>query len=206
MEEGRPARPGGRAGLSSIARGRWSVSKRVKVLGLGNVLMGDDAFGPWVIHDLAERWLFPDEVEVTDLGTPGLDLTPYLSGVETVVLVDTVHSDGAPGELRLYGKAALLSHPPKARVSPHDPGLVEALLALDFEGTGPASVLLVGAIPSRTEKGAGLTPALRDAVPRAAAAVLSELSRLGLGPTRRDTTTTRAPWWEAPLRDDRAAG
>lgn len=170
----------------------------MRVLGLGNVLMGDDAFGPWVVHELSAGWTFPDGVEVVDVGTPGLDLTPFLSGAGTVVIVDTVHADGAPGELKLYGKAALLSSPPKPRVSPHDPGLVEALLLLDFAGTGPEEVLLVGAIPLSTGKGTALTPALRAAVPRAAEAVVAELSRLGLAAARREGAARSLPWWEAP--------
>ena len=49
----------------------------VRVLGLGNVLMGDDALGPWVVHHLVSTYDFPPEVAVVDVGTPGLDLVPY---------------------------------------------------------------------------------------------------------------------------------
>ena len=63
----------------------------VRVLGLGNVLMGDDALGPWVIHFLVETYAFPPEVEVVDVGTPGLDLVPYVAGPCGIILVDTVH-------------------------------------------------------------------------------------------------------------------
>ena len=49
---------------------------RTAVLGLGNVLMGDDALGPWVIQHLLTQWEVPPSVRVQDLGTPGLDLHP----------------------------------------------------------------------------------------------------------------------------------
>lgn len=51
----------------------------VAVLGLGNVLMGDDGFGPTVIRELEAAWTPHPEVELLDLGTPGLDLLPFVS-------------------------------------------------------------------------------------------------------------------------------
>jgi hypothetical protein len=45
---------------------------RVGVIGLGNVLMGDDAFGPWVVQTLLAEHDFPEGIAVEDLGTPGL--------------------------------------------------------------------------------------------------------------------------------------
>ncbi len=56
------------------------------------------------------RYRPPDGVEVEDLGTPGLDLAPYLMDADAVVLVDTVLSDAPPGTLRLYRKEDLLRH------------------------------------------------------------------------------------------------
>ncbi len=170
----------------------------VRVLGLGNVLMGDDALGPWVVEYLQAAWEFPDGVTVEDVGTPGLDLVPYLSDATHVVIVDTVRSDGEPGGLRLYRKAEILKVPPQPRLSPHDPGVKETLLALDFEGNGPNDVLLVGVIPGSVEMGVGLTPGVKDAVTRAAGEVLKELERLGRPARPRVPALSLAPWWEEP--------
>lgn len=107
------------------------------VLGLGNVLMGDDGFGPAVVRAFEETYDAGPEVCVVDIGTPGLDLTPWLADVEHLIVVDTVASDLAPGTLRLYDKNDVLRHASAARVGPHDPGLKEALGALEF-GRAPA--------------------------------------------------------------------
>lgn len=169
----------------------------VRVLGLGNVLMGDDAFGPWVIEDLLARWGFPDGVSVLDVGTPGLDLTPYLADAEAVFLVDTVKGDEPPGTLKVYSRGQLLARGPQPRVSPHDPGLAEALFSLDFAGCAPKQVTLVGVVTGTVAKGIGLTPALRAAVPAASEEIAGRLAWLGLAPRRRPGTATR-PWWERP--------
>lgn len=170
----------------------------MRVLGLGNVLMGDDAFGPWVVHALEQGWSFPKDVDLIDVGTPGLDLTPYIAGAEAIVIVDSVKAAGEPGELRLYRKDELVRNPPPARVSPHDPGVVECLLAQDFAGTGPSEVLLVGAIAGSTEKATALTPPLRTAVGAACEAVLAELARLGVPASRLPAPADAVPWWERP--------
>jgi hydrogenase maturation protease len=171
---------------------------RVGVIGLGNVLMGDDAFGPWVVQTLLAEYEFPDGVSVEDLGTPGLDLVPYLTGLEALVLLDTVRSGAAPGALRLYRRDEILRHPPQARLSPHDPGVKEALLTAEFAGQGPREVLLVGAVPADTAMGVHLSPALREAVPLAASEVLRELERLGRPARRRAAPLAPDIWWARP--------
>jgi hydrogenase maturation protease len=167
----------------------------VRVLGLGNVLMGDDAAGPWVVEHLRAAYEVGPGASLTDVGTPGLDLVPHIGGARVVILVDTVKSGGPPGALRLYRKEEILRHPPAARTSPHDPGVKETLLYLDMAGSGPAEVLLVGIIPGRVEKGLGLTPVVAAAVPEAAEAVAAELVRLGIPVERRPGAPQASPWW-----------
>lgn len=176
------------------------MPRLVRVLGLGNVLGGDDGFGPCVVTALQSAFEWSEGVEVIDVGTPGLDLVPFVSGVDVLVIVDTVKSPGTPGELRVYDKAAILKHPPQPRVSPHDPGVKETLLALDFAGDGPAEVVLVGAIPGDLKMEPGLSPSLRAAVAPAVEAVLDALRARGVEPARRLPADPVLPWWEvAPV-------
>ena len=76
-----------------------------------------------------------------------------------------MHATGAPGEVRLYRRDEMLKNPPQPRLSPHDPGLKEALLTLEFSGTAPREVLLVGVIPASVETGVGLSPAVQRGCP-----------------------------------------
>ncbi len=170
---------------------------QIAVMGLGNVLMGDDALGPHVIAHLAAGWDFPADVVVEDLGTPGLDLHPHLAGHDILILVDVVKSKGAPGELRLYRKDEILKHPPQPRVSPHDPGVKEALLGLQFAGQDPQEVLLVGVIPDHTQSlEVGLSDPVRAAIPAAVGAVLEELERLGSPAAAKAEPQPPQVWWE----------
>jgi hydrogenase maturation protease len=169
---------------------------RVAIIGIGNVLAGDDAIGPHVVRTVEARYEVPEGVQVIDAGTPGYDLTAFLAGMDAVVLVDAVKAKGTAGEVRTYGKAELLEKRPVLALSPHEPGVREALLNADFMGVTPASVRLVGVIPGQVETGIGLSGPVRAAVPVAVARVASELAALGL--VLRKRTPPREPdlWWE----------
>jgi len=167
----------------------------VAVLGLGNVLLGDDGVGPFVIEMLRAGYALPDSVSVTDVGTPGLGLPAYLSESDAVILVDAVCASGEPGELRLYRRQEIDDVPLKPRVSPHDPAVQEALFLVDLAGCGPGELLLVGIIPEQTAVGAGLSKPVRRACQPAIDAVLRELVRLGVPAVPRRAMDAPHIWW-----------
>jgi hydrogenase maturation protease len=169
----------------------------INVLGLGNVLMGDDGFGPTVVTAFDAEYLAGPDVAIVDVGTPGLDLTPWLADADAVIIVDTIKSDLAPGTLRLFDKGEILRHAPAARVGPHDPGLKEALLALDFAGRGPRDVDLVGIVPGHVGMTLEMTPQLRAKVPAAVSLVAKLLRRCGAPLTRRRPPLRDVAWWTA---------
>ncbi len=169
---------------------------RGTVIGIGNVLTGDDAIGPHVVRLVEARYALPDGVQVIDAGTPGYDLTAFLVGADAAILVDAVKAKAAPGELRVYEKAELLSRKPILAVSPHEPGVREALLNADFMGVTPPVVRLVGVVPARTDTGIGLSPEVRAAIPAAVERVAAELRALGVAVEERVPAREPDLWWE----------
>ena len=178
----------------------------IRVLGLGNVLMGDDGFGPYVARVLEACYEFPPDVEVIDVGTPGLDLTPYLLDTEAVIFIDTVTSTGAPGETRVYDRAAILRHPPQARTGPHDPALKEALLTVDAAGAGPKIVKLIGVIPAWIATGVTLSPPVSLAVTAVTRMVIDELDRMGVPASPRPVPRTPHIWWAQDVARPKVPG
>jgi len=174
------------------------TAPRIAVLGLGNVLLGDDAAGPYVLELLRSAWEFPAAVELTDVGTPGLGLLQYIHRVDRLIVVDSVKASGLPGDVRCYRGAEVMAAPPSPRVSPHDPALHEVLSIAAFDGAGPRDVLLIGVIPACLELGAPLSAAVRAGAVRCGA-----MRCRGTGPAR---DSARAPcrplepnlWWLPP--------
>ena len=74
-------------------------SASILIAGIGNIFLGDDAFGSEVTRRLAGREL-PDEVRVVDFGIRGFDLTyALLDGYEVTIFVDATPRGGEPGTL-----------------------------------------------------------------------------------------------------------
>lgn len=170
--------------------------KPIRILGVGNVLCTDDGLGPYAIKVLEAHFEFPEGVEVIDVGTPGLDFTPYLADARMVIVLDTVKGDEAPGSLRLLRDREIVAKPPPSRMSPHEPGLREALMATELAEMSPEEILLIGVIPESTGQGTKLTEAVKVAVPDVVEAVVAELERLDCPPVRRDPPGELEVWWE----------
>ena len=72
---------------------------RILIAGIGNIFLGDDAFGSEVARRLAGREL-PEEVRVVDFGIRGFDLAyALLDGYEVTIFVDATPRGAAPGTL-----------------------------------------------------------------------------------------------------------
>jgi len=172
------------------------MTQSIAVYGIGNVLIGDDAVGPTIVHHLEALYDFPSNVVVEDLGTPSLDLAGRLAGTDVVLFVDAVSAKGAPGEIRAYTRAEIVKHPPSLRISPHDPSLKETLLTLELLPNAPREVKLIGVIPASLDQ-FGLSAEVRAAIPAVIDAVLAELSRYGVIATPRAGASVSAAFWEA---------
>ncbi len=169
---------------------------RVVVLGVGNVLMRDDALGPYVIHLLEARYEFPPEVDVVDGGTPGLDFLPYLHNARSVLVVDAVSSKGEAGSIHVYRKDEMLASSLPPRITPHQPGIREALMAAELTESAPAEIVLIGVVPEDLELGTELTSPVQEAVEPVIEIVLEELGRLGAAPRRRGEEIDPEFWWQ----------
>lgn len=169
---------------------------RISIVGLGNVLMGDDAFGPYVIEILKACYEFPENVSLRDLGTPSLDLVTYFKDTDMLIVVDTVYATGRAGDVRTYRREEILSRQLQPRTNAHEPGLKEALLVSEFAGRGPCETFLVGVIPEVIGTGVCMSHVVRNAVSEAVREVLRELKRLGVQPQRRISAREPRIWWE----------
>lgn len=158
--------------------------------------MGDDAVGPYVVKFLEAEYTFPEHVQVVEIGTPGLDMIPYVTGVDILIVIDSVKSDGPAGTIKVYYKDQILEHVPQVRLGPHDPTLKEALLTAEFAGGAPREVVLVGVVPGPVRTEPGLCDAVKGAVVGLLQTVVDELEKIGVHPMRRDPADKPDLWWE----------
>ena len=119
---------------------------KILVAGIGNIFLGDDAFGVEVIRRLVRR-TWPENVVVRDFGIRGFDLAyALMDGFELSILVDAVPRGGAPGTLYLIepdwedlgGTDAMETH----GMNP-----VQVLRMVRALGGRPSRVLVLGCEP-----------------------------------------------------------
>jgi hydrogenase maturation protease len=153
--------------------------RKVLVLGVGNLLLSDDGVGVHTIQRLQEVARLPEEVQVLDGGTSGLDLLYYLEGVSHLLVVDAIEVGQPPGTLtRLTGDQvpAYLS----LKMSPHEIGLPDMLFAAKLRDLYPEEVVIWGVQPATTEVGLDLSPSVGAQVDVLLEKILEELDRWGI--------------------------
>ncbi len=148
------------------------------VLGLGNVLCGDDGLGVAAVERLEREYDLPPGVRVLDGGTLGMTLLGYFEAGDDVILVDAIRAAGPPGTfVRLAGDA--VAPAVRDRLSCHQIGVHDLLDGLRLLGAFPRRLVLLGLVPESIELELGLTPSVAAALPRLVTAVVDEAGRLG---------------------------
>jgi hydrogenase maturation protease len=157
---------------------------RVLVLGLGNVLCGDDGAGVIALHRLRRIVDVPDGVRLVDGGTLGLDLLALVAAADRVILIDAVGADAAPGTpVRLAGDD--VAPAVYERLSAHQIGVADLLAGAALCDRYPSEVVIVGVVPATTELAFGCTPAVEAALDDLVERVIAELRAFGVEPVRR---------------------
>ncbi|SNS71156.1 hydrogenase maturation protease [Granulicella rosea] len=177
----------------------------VSVIGLGNVFLGDDGFGPLAVETFRCEYECPLSVEVLDLGTPGLDLAPYLYDQQLVIVVDAVHSDTAIGTLSIFHEDDFLSHKAKLRITGHDPGLWDALAHLRLAGHAPLDLIVLGVNPEACGFAEGISETVRSTASRASSMIAQALIERGIACFHREPASTPNLWWMRMEQVERSA-
>ena len=122
----------------------------ILIAGVGNIFLGDDAFGVEAVRALATRTL-PEGVSVVDYGIRGFDLAyALLEPWDAVILIDALSRGETPGTLYtlepdLWCMQATQS--PDMMLNPHGMDPVRVLQLAFSMGTVNAHVYLVGCEP-----------------------------------------------------------
>jgi len=146
-------------------------SKPTLVLGVGNLLFGDDGFGCAVIEYLESHCKVPDDVCLLDVGTGVRKLlfTLCLSPIrpQQLILVDAIDAGRTPGEIFEIDPSDI----PLAKLddfSLHQLPTSNMLRELQESCAVKVRVLACQTGPLPVEMCQGLSQAVSDAVPRAA--------------------------------------
>ena len=150
-------------------------TRKVLVVGVGNVLHGDDGFGVELAWRLArETW--PPGVKVIETGIGGMSIVQeVMTGFDTLLMLDAHQSGGVPGEVRLLEPvlpdlSALDPHALRDYFADtHYATPMRALALLEKLGRLPSRVAILGCEPAAHEElGPGLSAPVAAALDKAA--------------------------------------
>jgi len=139
------------------------------VLGVGNVILGDEGFGPEVARRLGEAGL-PAGVRVEEGGVGGFNLLGSLDGIERLIVIDVMNAAIPPGEVRLLRPENGFGGHGRQAISFHQVGVLELLQMWRLLGHEPDVYLLVTR-PEKLAWGTELSPSIRQAAARAVSLV-----------------------------------
>ena len=148
------------------------------VLGVGNKLLSDEGVGVHVVERLAAGNGIPEEVQLLDGGTLGMDLLYYLEGIENLLLVDAVEMHKEPGTMiRLEGEdvPAFLA----MKISPHQIGVPDMLAAARFKDLYPKRLVLWGIQPELLGIGLDLSPLIKSKIDTLVGNIVEQLKAWG---------------------------
>jgi len=140
---------------------------RVLILGIGNLLLGDEGVGVHAARQL-EAMEWPASVSVVDGGTGGFHLLSHLSGCDVAIMIDAT-MDGQPaGTIRAFEPRYASDYP--RTLSAHDIGLKDLVESARLLGQLPRVILVTVSVsdiqPMKTELSAEVGAALPAVVER----------------------------------------
>lgn len=149
------------------------------ILGVGNLLLSDEGVGIQVIQRLEETYHIPENVELLDGGTLGMNLLYYMEGVRNLLIIDAVETGKGPGTLiRLEGEDVPTFF--SLKMSPHQMGVPDMLFAAKLTDLYPQKVVLWGVQPVKFDPTLELSPEVAAQIEPLIDNICQELAQWGI--------------------------
>lgn len=156
------------------------LDKKIAILGIGNMLLRDEGFGVHTVQYLENNYNFPDRVEIQDVGTAGIYMSPYLEECDPIFVIDVVDIEGEPGSFHFYTLADVKAGNFQTRMSPHQLGLLEILEICKLRDAAPETVDFYTIIPHELVESVELSDVAAARVVEVAEMILKRLTEMGV--------------------------
>jgi len=168
----------------------------ILVLGIGNVLLTDEGIGVRALNELQRRYTFPENVELLDGGTAGIELLRHIRNRDYLIIIDAMKFDQDPGTVsRVEGQDVPAAF--RTRISPHQLGLSDLLAAAMLTDELPKNLVLFGVEPESIDIGLDLTDTVEASLEKLIGAVVDELRSIGSAViTTEATFTEKERFWD----------
>ncbi|HNX24282.1 MAG TPA: hydrogenase maturation protease [Spirochaetota bacterium] len=146
-------------------------SKKVLILGIGNILHKDDGLGVFIVNEIINSVKdLPKNIEVADGGVLGYDLLSLMSGRERIVIVDALKADDKPGSVYKFPAKYLIDS--NNKFSLHEMGVKKIIDMLSLTGENP-EIEIIGVVPEDINSlEIGISDSVKKSIPKAVEYIL----------------------------------
>lgn len=137
--------------------------EKILILGIGNVLLGDEGVGVQAVKFL-EQQQFPDFVDLLDGGTGGFYMLSILEAYKTIIMIDATLDDLPAGTINLI-EPEFASDFPKA-LSSHEIGLKDLIESAALLNHLPKIYLITVSVKEIADISLDLSPEIQNTLPK----------------------------------------
>jgi hydrogenase maturation protease len=145
----------------------------ILVIGVGNILFGDEGVGVHVIRAMQKLEL-PDNIELLDGGTATLSFIDSLSNREKIIIIDAVKGNNKPGTIYRFTPADI-SVRKDISTSLHQIGIMESLTMFELLGNPLQNIVIFGIEPAVLDWGMTLSSGVNTVIPKVIEMICKEL-------------------------------
>ncbi len=153
------------------------ATARTLILGLGNVLLADEAVGALAVRRLEAEYPADDSLLCLDGGTLSFSLAVPIGDCQRLIVIDAAVMGDAPGTVRVFQDTDMDRQLTRHATSVHEVSLADLLDMARLTDSLPTRRALIGVEPALVGWGDGLTPAVEAALPEVLERVRELLAR-----------------------------
>lgn len=144
----------------------------IGILGVGNILRGDDGVGIKIVEELKEKSL-PSNIKVLELGTGGLKIIHKLEEFERVLIIDSVKMNSEPGDFRFFSPSEVKFL--KKSDGTHGTSIMEIIKISENLGFSPDEITILGIQPKNQKLGTDLSDEVEEKIPKIIDSIFEKL-------------------------------
>lgn len=151
------------------------VQAKIVILGIGNLLLGDEGIGIHFVRMLNEESLDYANLEIIDGGICP-EFASFVEDAHKLIIVDAVKGGKKPGTIYHFGIDDVMMDLP-VKLSLHQMGVIDSLKMLRLVGKEPKDTIIIGIEPKNINCGLELSPEVKKGLAELRKIVVQEIKK-----------------------------
>ena len=155
----------------------------ITILGIGNILLGDEGFGVHFVRRLENTYQFPESVNIVEGGTLGYGLLDTICSCDHLIVIDVIKAKDKPGSIYRFTKEVMEAELPPP-TSAHEVSFRDVLCKAELIEECPHVIFLCIVPLHYGDMNLEMTSLMQEKFPPMEEFLLKELAFYGVYPLR----------------------